>query len=207
MNNILIDDVPYLPHTSLGELFTVFKSEDADEEEPIVVFDSILKDYDEEENHFGQQLRHPYGFVDLDEMQMFGREEGMARYAETIDDGDMDDMLQKSEGHPIIRAHSPLGPFHFLIALHPTGSLPQVVGPEIIEELTAIIEIFESDSLLVGFNSLNAGASCNKLHVECIVAEHIEGFHGISLARFQPTVVFESRLQLGPADEQEVSQL
>ena len=206
MDNILIDDVPFQPQSSLGELFTVFQTDEpAEDEEPIVVFDSILKDYDEEEDHFGQKLRRPYGFVDLDEMQLFGPQEGLTRYAETIDDGDMDEDLHKSEGHPIIRADRPLGPFHFLIALHPTGSLPQVLGPEIIEELTAIIDVFESDSLLVGFNSLNAGAYCNKLHVECILPEHIAGFQRITLQRFQPTVVFESSSLTAQADGIEVS--
>lgn len=201
MNNILIDDIPYIEAAHSDELYRIYTSDIHEQDDDrIYSYDSIIRYYDDEDVYFNGSMMKPYGYVDIDEMLLFNGDEGRLKYEETIDDGD--DMYNRSEGHPLIRPYKPIGPFHFFIVLHPHMSLPQTIGPDIIEEISSIFDVFQSDSLCIGFNSLNAGAVDNKLHVECLVSEHIDGFNGLLLEKYETKILLESNLKCSNLEEE-----
>jgi hypothetical protein len=186
--------------------FAVFTlpDENIDDFADLPVYTQLIVDFDPDADNFSSQIARPFGFVDLEECIVYDEKSGREHFAQLLDDMEEEaDDKEALEGHPIIRPSNPICPWHFAVVLHPTKNFPQVVGSDLLEEMLLVACCFPEHNVVLGFNSLNAGATQNKLHVEGLCLDKIPLVDSTLLRGQQSVSVFESSLL--PKDGQEDS--
>ena len=179
------------------EGFLVYKCDDHEETDlgQFANFNSVLEDYDEDDDNFASKMTRLYGYIDFDETDLFDPEVGLERYSTAIADlNEMDVGEEAREGQIIFKPHFCIGPFHWAVGLHKDANLPQVLGGELLESLFLLNDVLADHSPIIGFNSLLAGALENKLHVECLLGTAHPDHRPGKLAELQMVELLSSSL-------------
>src|SRR3990167_2253882 len=118
---------------------------------------SILEKFDEEKEEigplptlsFGPSSKLLLGYIDLNTLEVLDRDSGVKKFAQTmmtVNEQPQNQTEEDYSGLPIMPCSHPVGFFHLTIVLHPEQNLPQVIGPDVVQDIFLVAGIFLPES-------------------------------------------------------------